>query len=303
MIFLKVEKPSHIQRKTPTRQMSILRTPVIVLFIMKPATILLALASVLVAACTSPKISQREVAVSEPPAVALLGAAQEAHGGKKFQQVRDLNVRYDGSWGAIGPRFQPVLVDSGFRKSSEEHLSTADRTITQNHTGPKGKKFVLRERNSVTVEYNGEPTEDPETLKAAALVADAYILFLMGPFYFDRPGVTLATGGQAKVDGALCDELLAVIRPGFGMAKEDRVVMFIDRNTRQLRRVRFTLNGLESTQGAEVDVTFRGYRDIGGILWPTEFDERIRVPFDLHAHRWTMESLVINRGTKSAAGF
>jgi hypothetical protein len=91
-----------------------------------------------------------------------------------------------------------------------------------------------------------------------------------------------------------------VLRPGFGNAKEDRVILFIDRATKQLRRVRMTLSGLESTLGAEVDVTFRDFRTIEGVLWPTDFDERIRVPFDLHAHHWKMLGLDINRGFRAA---
>ncbi len=85
------------------------------------------------------------------------------------------------------------------------------------------------------------------------------------------------------------------------------MILFIDRATKQLRRVRMTLNGLESTRGAEVDVTFREFRNIGGVVWPTSFDERIRVPFDLHAHHWRMLGLDTNRGLRAAdfsvAGF
>ena len=101
------------------------------------------------------------------------------------------------------------------------------------------------------------------------------------------------------VDKAACDQVLVVLRPGFGEAKEDRVILSIDRISKQLRRVRMTLNGLESTQGAEVDVTFRNFQKIGGILWPTDFDERIRVPFDLHAHHWRVLGLEINRALRS----
>ena len=47
--------------------------------------------------------------------------------------------------------------------------------------------------------------------------------------------------------------------------------------------------------------------NIGGIVWPTDFDERIRVPFDLHAHHWRMLGLDLNRGLRAsdfaAAGF
>jgi hypothetical protein len=254
----------------------------------------------LLTGCASPKISSREIRKSEPAAVALLRESQRTHGGKAFAKVRDLSVRYEGRWASIGPRFQPVLADTKFRRSSEERLLVGKRIIAQEHTGPAGKKLVVRVPGKVFVAYNGVLSNDGEAKRAAALVADAYTLFLLGPFYFDRPGITLATNGEAIVDKAVCDGVLAVLRPGFGEAEEDRVILFIDRASKQLRRVRMTLNGLESTRGAEVDVTFREFRRIGGILWPTDFDERIRVPFDLHAHHWRLLGLEINRDFRTS---
>ncbi len=261
---------------------------------------LLALAVSFLSACSSPQMSSREIAKSDPAALALLAASQRAHGKQAFANVRDISVRYDGKWGAIGPRFQPVLVDKTYRGSSEERLILGSkRIIAQQHTGTAGKKNVVRAPNQIAVTYNGAPSGDDESKRAAALVADAYTMFLLGPHYFDRPGVVLVQGGEGVVDKADCDEVLAVLRPGFGMAEEDRVIMFIDRANKQLRRVRMTINGLDSTQGAEVDVTFRDFRMIDGVLWPTDFDERIRVPFDLHAHHWKMVGLDINRGFKA----
>ncbi len=257
--------------------------------------------------CASPQISTSARKSSEPRATALLAASQRAHGGEAFAKVRTLSVRYEGQWAPIGPRFQPVLSDTKFRRGSEERLVLDSRLIAQEHTGPAGKKIVVRTPEKVSVNYNGVRSTDAEVEQAAALVADAYTMFLLGPFYFDRPGVTLSSAGDEVVDGAVCDKVLAVLRPGFGFAEEDRVVLFIDRANKQLRRVRMTLNGLESTRGAEVDVTFREFRTIGGIVWPTDFDERIRVPFQLHAHHWTMLGLTINPGFRAAdldaAGF
>ena len=250
----------------------------------------------LLTACSSPRICTREIRKSEPAAVALINESQRAQGRTAFTKVHDLSVRYEGRWASIGPRFQPVLADSKFRRGSEERLFVGERIIAQEHTGPAGKKLVVRAPGKVSVAYNRVLSNDAETKRAAALVADAYTLFLLGSFYFDRPGITLATNGEAIVDKAICDEVLAVLRPGFGETKEDRVILFIDRASKKLRRVRMTLNGIESTRGAEVDVTFRDFRRIGGILWPTDFDERIRVPFDLHAHHWRMLGLEINRG-------
>lgn len=251
----------------------------------------------LLASCSSgPRLHQQPVVASEPAAEQLLAAAREAHGGGAFQRVRDISVRYEGRWGAIGPKFQPELVDKRFRKNSEERLIPSSRLIAQRHEGPGGTKVVLRDRDTVSVSYNGSGSTDRLARQAAALVADAYQMFLLGPFFFDREGVTLQIAKSSVVDGALCDELIAVLIPGFGEAKEDRVLLSIDRSTKQLRRVRMTLNGLETTKGAEVDVTFRGFKRVGGILWPVDFDERIRVPFDLHAHHWRLTGLDLNRG-------
>lgn len=266
----------------------------------KAAYFLLSVVVSLLSACASPKICTRGITKSDAKAVALLGESQRAHGAGAFAKVRDVSVRYDGRWGSIGPKFQPVLVDRGFRRSSEERLLVRQRVIAQEHTGPEGKKFVVRTPREITVGYNGAPSANEEANRAAALVADAYTMFLLGPFYFNRPGVLLASNGESVVDKAICDEVLAVLRPGFGVAAEDRVILFIDRATKQLRRVRMTLNGLESTLGAEVDVTFREFRKIDGVLWPTDFDERIRVPFDLHAHHWKMLGLDTNRGLRTA---
>lgn len=199
-----------------------------------------------------------------------------------------------------GPRSGLVLADTRFRRGSEERVLVGPRIVAQDHSGPAGQKRVFRGPGAISVGYNGVPSEDDEVRRAAALVADAYLLFLLGPFYFDRPGVTFAAHGEAIVDGGECDGVLAVLRPGFGTAAEDRVILFIDRSSKQLRRVRMTLNGLESTRGAEVDVTFRDFRRIGGILWPTDFDERIRVPFDLHAHHWRIVGLELNRGFRAS---
>ena len=265
------------------------------------AQCLLAAMASLLTACASPQICTREIKKTDPAARALVAESQRAHGQKAFAKVRDLSVRYDGRWAAIGPRFQPVLADTQFRQGSEERWQVASRTLAQEHSGPAGKKLVIRKPGKVTVAYNGALSGDAETQRAAALVADAYTLFLLGPFYFDRPGVVFASAGEAVVDKAVCDGVLAVLRPGFGLAKEDRVILFIDRVTKQLRRVRMTLSGLDSTLGAEVDVTFREFRTIDGIVWPTDFDERIRVPFDVHAHHWRMLGGMKGRAAKPTA--
>lgn len=260
-----------------------------------------AAAALLLASCSSPQISTRAVSRSDPAAVALLDAAQQAQGKAAFQSVRDISVSYAGQWASVGPLFQPVLVDKSFRGSSEERLLLGKAPmIAQQHHAAGGVKQVVRKAGTTEVSRNGSPVQAKEPKEAAALVADAYTMFLLGPLYFQRAGVTVADAGQGVVEGIPCDQVLAVLRPGFGVAKEDRVLLSIGKADKRLLRVRMTLNGLESTQGAEVDVTFREFRRHGGVLWPTDFDERIRVPFDLHAHHWRMTGLDLNRGIKAS---
>jgi hypothetical protein len=263
---------------------------------MKQTPLLLIFLMGLLSSCASKQICTRSITTSEPEAQALVTASQKAHGSFAFDRIMDLSVSYEGKWASIGPRFQPVLVDSKFRGASEERMILSPRIIAQSHTGPGGVKKVLRSPGQIAIAYNGTATDVDETEQAAALVADAYALFLLGPFYFQQSGMVFAMNGESFVDQALCDEVLAILRPGLGMAEEDRVILHIDRSSKLLRRVRLTLNGLESTRGAEVDVTFRDFKKIDGVLWPTDFDERIRSPFKLHAHHWNLRGLESNRG-------
>ncbi len=153
----------------------------------------------------------RDLKKSDPASKALLAASQDAHGKRAFTKVRDVSVRYEGRWAVVGPKFQPVLADTKFRRNSEERLLIAPRALLQEHSGPGGKKTVIRQPGIVAVGYHGAVSNDAEANRAAALVADAYTLFLLGPFYFDRPGVVLVPNGEATVDKAACDQVLAVL--------------------------------------------------------------------------------------------
>ena len=242
-------------------------------------------------------------AVNSPvDARALLNACVAAHGGAAaYARLRDVNVRFDSHWAAVGPKLQPKLADTGYREGSEERYLAAGNhdgwLVGQDHHGPKGEKFVGRYPDGVVVWYDGQEAYDPEVKSAAALVTDAYSMFLFGPDFFVRRAASLqklpATG---EVAGHLCDELLAVLQPGFGPAKEDRVVLYIDQKDHLLRRVSFTLNALESTQGAEVHVDLMDQRRLAGVMFPTSFYERIDRPVGLDAHRWRLLGFDVNRG-------
>jgi hypothetical protein len=213
-----------------------------------------------------------------------------------YSTIRDLNVRYAGKWSWVGSRSQPVLADQRFRRESDEALDLVGGTIVQLHKGPGGRKFVLRAPGRMTVWYNGQADAREEIIRAAALEADAGKMFLLGPLYFQRPGVILEKLGTAKVDGAECDQVLAVLRPGFGYAEEDRVVLSIDHETQRLRRVSTTLAGLKKGSGTEVDVTFRNWGQRSGVWWATDFDERLRGRLNLALHHWTLLDLKANHG-------
>lgn len=234
----------------------------------------------------------------QPEARALLDASAQAHGVAAFRQLRDVNVSYDGEWRTLVQKLQPVLVDASFRKSSEERLILGrERIIGQRHSGPGGVKHVVRQAASVQVDYNGQPSRDNDVLAAAALVADAYRMFLTGPMHFLEGNASLALAGTGVVEGRACDLLLAVRRPGHGPSAEDRYLLFIDRQDRLLRRVRFTMEGLAATQGAVVEVDFFDHREIAGVRWPTRFFERIRKPIPLlPVHAWRLTGLDVNRG-------
>ena len=219
----------------------------------------------------------------------ILAAAVVEQGGNLFDEVADLEIAFVGRWGRLAPLIQPVLADRRFRTSSVERYLLAEGSVLQKHSGPAGTKMVRRLGAVVEVERNGEREENHEDLVTAALVADVYRMLVTGPSFFQRDGVEIALGGHTPEH----HRLLAVVRPGFGFSREDRAELWIDRATQRLTRVQFTLNGYHPTQGAEVDVRFFDHERIDGYLWPTRYVERIRRPLDVFAHRWTLESVVL----------
>jgi hypothetical protein len=240
-----------------------------------------------------------------PAALALLKQSAEAHGLKAFQAIQDLNVSYSGEWRALIGKLQPALVDASFRGSSEERLLLREGVVAQAHTGPGGRKQVLRKAGStspgdVRVWFNGEEARDAERRAAASLVADAYSLFLLGPLLLvDRP-LVLELSEIEWVNEHACDVLRLPLAPGLGHARIDQVALFIDRKERLLRRVRFTLDGLESTKGAIAEVEMFDHQTLHGVRWPTRFYERLIRPLRMPVHDWNLTGLDINRGLRAA---
>ena len=263
---------------------------------------LIALLLPLFGGCASRGIPLASGQFEDLSARSLLKKSAEAHGLAAFQQIKDLNVSYSGEWYGLVSLFQPGLIDAGFRRASQERtLLKAPLLTGQNHQGPQGSKQVIRNAGNIQVFYNDAPSADKEALAAAALVADAYRMFLTGPFYFLDNNLSLEMGESEDVEGRACDTLLAVRRPGHGLSAEDRYLLFIDRENHLLRRVRFTMEGLDSTKAAIAEVDFFDHQTIAGVTWPTRFFERLRKPIpNLPVHDWRMTGLDVNRGLSEA---
>lgn len=256
----------------------------------------------LLGGCMSRGVPQAVGSGEQPAARAVLQKSAEAHGLAAFRQIDDLNVGYAGEWYGLVSKVQPTLIDAEFRQGSQERIIfKGGPLIGQRHLGPKGSKQVIRHNGEVQVFYNDAPANDRDVLAAAALVADGYRMFLTGPFYFLDGNLSLEMGENEDVEGRACTTLVAVRRPGHGLSAEDRYLLFIDTENHLLRRVRFTMEGLESTQGAVAEVDFFDHKEIAGVTWPTRFYERLRKPIpSLPVHDWRLIGLDVNRGLNAA---
>ena len=245
-----------------------------------------------------------------PHAQALLDASAAAHGYAALPAIHDVSVSYAGAFHGLVGSLQPDLVDAGFRGSSEERLLLRDRLVAQAHTGPQGRKQVVRHsptggHGSVRVWFNGQTSDDANKLAAAALVVDCYSLFLLGPMLLagnwsaDR-SLVMAVAGAERVGDADCDVLRVRLTPGLGLSDGDDLALFIGRGDRLMRRVRFSLNGLESTRGAVAEVDMRDHIAMAGLRWPTRFHEGLLRPLPIAVHDWRMTGLDLNRGLEAA---
>ena len=222
---------------------------------------------------------------------ALLKSSAEA-AGDPWRAYRKVEVAYAGEWGWLVKRLQPDLVDADFRKTSVETYDTRRETVEQVHTGPGGTKTVRRTREDTVVSYNGERIGLESRRDASALVADAYTAFLFGPSWLLRKGEQMELVGSAEIGGEWCEGVQGRLRPGFGFSEEDRFIAWIGRDSRLMRRLQFTIEGLESTRGADVDVTFsEHWKAADGSLWPGRFVEWVRRPLTVKAHDWRLQSL------------
>ena len=265
--------------------------------------------SLLLQACSATFKPLKSASI-DPAAQALLSQSAGAHGSMGLSKVRDISVSYTGQWRAIVDKLQPALVDAGFRGGSEERVLLNDGIVSQAHAGPSGRKQVVRTltplpSGDVHVWRNGNADDDKDSRDAAALVADSYLLFLLGPMLLSLHGfeeriIAAELGGRRRiqVDAGVheCESLRIRLRPGMGFSAEDDLMLFIDRESHLMRRVRFTLNGLESTRGAVAEVDVGRFKTFEGISWPTHYYERLLRPVPLPVHEWRMTGLDLNRG-------
>jgi hypothetical protein len=263
--------------------------------------------------CTQP-LMPLQSANSTADADELLATSAAAHGLAALTKIEDLSVSYSGTWHSLVGKLQPALVDAGFRGGSEERILLRAGLVGQAHHGPSGSKHVVRRRvadepGEVRVWFNGDEASDAERRDAAALVVDGYCLFLLGPMLLALPGpwqrrLNLERGPAERVHVSGvdydCDVLRVRMAPGLGFADADRIDFCIDRQTHLTRRLRFSLNGLESTRGAVAAVDLFAFVNRYGVMWPTGFYEHLLRPFPLPVHEWRLTGLDVNRGLTPA---
>ena len=257
---------------------------------------------------------------SAPDATARLLDSARAHGLDAYRQLSDINIAYNGQWRPLINRVQPEVVDEGYRVTSEDRLMPAAGVVAQAHRGPRGSKQVLWRRGEgggevggqgsgqgsgqggtaqlgrVAVWYDGVPSTDTARLSAAAVVAECYGLFPLGPLWLAGRGLAAQRAGTERVHGRLCDVVQVWLSPGLGMVARDRVALCIDREDSITRRLRFTLEGFAGTRGAVAEVdTFEHQRHFG-VLWPMRSYEEVVHPLRIPAHDWHVTGLDVNRG-------
>jgi hypothetical protein len=250
-------------------------------------------------------------AAAAAAARARLTASAGVHGWEAWRTLADINIGYDGAWRPLINRIQPEVVDATFRGSSQERLLPAQGINAQLYRGPQDKnrtKQVFWRRGSVAapegellLRYDGTESNSTALKTAAALVAEAYGFFLLGPLWaLDRIerglGMALEVSGTERVNGRLCDRIEIVLRPGLGVVALDRASLLIDRDDGITRRLRFTLEGFPGTRGAVAEVDTFEHRRLFGVLWPMRSYEEVVHPLRLPAHDWFITGLDVNRG-------
>jgi len=229
-------------------------------------------------------------------AEALFERVLAAHGGDLSDDPRDFNLAMTGEWKSLIQRVQPLVTDAGYRVSAEERYRPADDFYAARHQGPEGVKTVIRQGQDIQVWYDGEPVSDPDVLAATAMTTDAFLMFHFGPSLIARRATAMIRMENQREGDIEYPRLFVTIRPGFGEAESDDLVLWIDPDTERLFRVHMTLNGFRTTQGAHVDTTFSDYQQVAGYWLPSRFAERVRGPIRINAHDWWITARDQQRG-------
>lgn len=246
-----------------------------------------------------PGVVSNKATAAEAKAILRRSSASQGNSWKKYQSVE---VSYDGKWSAIATQVQPVLTDPAFRKTSREIYQPRLGKVRQIHSGPEGTKVVVREGRQIEVTLNGLRSNNHEIQDASALVADAYTVFLFGSSWLLEHGDDWSLLDEKSISSERCHLVAGRLRPGLGNSAEDHFIAWISAESGLLKRFQFTLNGMDSTRGADVDVEFQDYwKAADGSVWPSHFIEHIQRPILAKAHEWRMTSLRLD-GRISAVG-
>ena len=237
-------------------------------------------------------------------ATARLQRSADVHGWVAFSQLTDINIAYDGAWRPLINSIQPEVVDAGYRGASQERLLLRAGLVAQAYSGPRGRKQVVWQRGDgsqqrlgeLALWYDGVPSRSEPLRTAAAVVAECYGLFLLGPLWLAGRGLPMQLAGTERVDGRLCDVVQVWMSPGLGQVASDRVAVCIDRDDHITRRVRFTLEGFAGTRGAVAETDTFDHQRRFGVLWPMRSYEEVVHPIRLPAHDWRITGLDVNRG-------
>ncbi len=258
-------------------------------------TIVLFLAALCLASCSSlpvPGAPSRAIITGE--AATILRRSASAHG-DPWKKSRRVQVSYEGEWSNLATRLQPILTDPSFRKCSDEIYQPRLRTVRQTHKGPAGNKEVFRSAKNTKIRFNGTTSAHADAIAAAALVADAYTIFLFGSSWLVENARDLRSLGCGNLAEERCDILAGRLDPGIGSAREDYFIVWIGKESRLMKRFQFSLNALDSTRGADVDVVFyHHWKAADGTVWPYRFVETIQRPILTKAHEWYMTKLVVD---------
>ena len=178
-----------------------------------------------------------------------------------------------------------ALIDGGFRGASEERLLLRSAIVAQAHRGPDGAQAggaagrAGRGRPGLRARL-GERDRDDGCGPARGLGAGRGRVFALPAR--GRCGsrgrrrlatLQLAPPETIELDGVAreCDVLRARIAPGLGLSEGDELALYIDRDGRLMRRVRFSLERLDGTKGAVAEVDTFDHVERAGVRWPTRF--------------------------------